>query len=193
MPAEMDRGWMYRIGAPLPESAVTTDEHGQKVRHIRMGRGVRFDQVAHVWEPNRRILWAYRFQEDSFPPGALDDHVRIGGQYFDIVDTQYDLTPTNQGTELRVRMHYRVDTDFNWYARPIAWFLVKDFEETALAFYARRASHRSSLYAPGEIVLRAHRDSAGRAVALRNSRADPSCHLKPLWPQTHVLQAYSNS
>ena len=40
---------------------------------------------------------------------------------------------------LRVVMHYRVSTNFNWYVRPIAAFLVTNFERTALAFFACRA------------------------------------------------------
>jgi hypothetical protein len=42
-------------------------------------------------------------------------------------------------------MHYRVSTNFNWYVRPIAHFLVVNFEKTALALYAHRAgSNRAS-------------------------------------------------
>jgi hypothetical protein len=45
----------------------------------------------------------------------------------------------------RVRKHktfnfLRVSTNFNWYVRPIAAFLVGNFEQTALNFYARRAA-----------------------------------------------------
>lgn len=138
-PEEMGSAWMYRIGAPLPLSAVTEMRDGEWVRHIAMGRNVRFDQVAAEWEPGRRVRWTYRFDENSFPAGALDDHVRIGGDYFDVVDTEYALDPVAGGTRLSVRMRYRVSTHFNWYARPIAQFLVRNFEETALAFYARRA------------------------------------------------------
>jgi hypothetical protein len=36
-------------------------------------------------------------------------------------------------------MRYRVSTNFNWYVRPIAYFLVVNFEKTALGFYAHRA------------------------------------------------------
>jgi hypothetical protein len=65
---------------------------------------------------------------------------RIGGAYFDVLDTEYTLRPVNGGTEFRARMSYRVSTSFNWYARPIAEFLIGNFEEKALRFYARRAT-----------------------------------------------------
>jgi hypothetical protein len=140
-PYEIDTAWMYRIGVPLPSSAVTELADGTQVRHITMGKGIRFDQIAADWQPNRRVRWIYRFTNDSFPPGALDDHVRIGGQYFDVIDTDYALHKVNAGTELRVTMHYRVSTAFNWYTQPIADFLVGNFEEAALRFYANRAEN----------------------------------------------------
>lgn len=138
-PSEIGSAWMYRIGVPLPQSAVTELIAGKEVRHIRMGKGIHFDQVAADWEPNRRIRWLYRFSKDSFPAGALDDHVRIGEAHFDILDTEYALRQLPGGTELRVRMNYRVSTPFNWYARPVAEILVTNFEEAALSFYAHRA------------------------------------------------------
>jgi hypothetical protein len=141
-PSEIGSAWMYRIGVPLPESAVTELIDGREVRHIRMGKGIHFDQVAADWEPNRRVRWLYHFSNNSFPAGALDDHVRIGGAYFDVLDTEYALRAVKVGTELRVRMSYRVSTPFNWYARPIAEILVGNFEEAALRFYARRAVAR---------------------------------------------------
>jgi len=138
-PDEIGSAWMYRIGVPLPLSAVTELVDGQEVRHIAMGKGIHFDQVAADWMPNERIRWLYRFSDDSFPPGALDDHVRIGGAHFDLLDTEYSLHEVEGGTELRVRMSYRVSTPFNWYAKPIADLLMGDFEQAALTFYSHRA------------------------------------------------------
>jgi hypothetical protein len=138
-PEEMNQAWMYRIGVPLPRSAVTETQSGTLIRHITMGKSIQFDQVSADWIANQRVLWTYRFTADSFPPHALDDHVRIGGTYFDVLDTEYRLREVPSGTELSVSMRYRVSTNFNWYVRPIAAFLVGDFETTALHFYARRA------------------------------------------------------
>ncbi len=138
-PEELDDAWMYRIGVPVPESAVSERADDRIVRRVRMGKGIRFEQVATDWETDRRVRWEYRFTPDSFPPRALDDHVRIGGDYFDLIDTEYTLEPAGGGTVLHVAMRYRVSTRFNWYARPVAAFIVGDFEEQALRFYARRA------------------------------------------------------
>lgn len=75
---EIGSAWMYRIGVPLPLSAVTELADNRHVRHIVMGKGIHFDQIAADW----RVLWLYRLSRDSFAAGALDDHVRIGGRLF---------------------------------------------------------------------------------------------------------------
>lgn len=138
-PSEIDSAWMYRIGVPPPLSATTETQGGELVRHITMGRNIHFDQVSADWEAGRRVRWTYRFEADSIPPHVLDDHVRIGGPYFDLIDTEYSLAEAPGGTQLHVRMRYRVSTHFNWYAAAVARFFVGNFEEAALAFYARRA------------------------------------------------------
>ena len=139
LPSEISHAWVYRIGVPLPLAAVTELAGGEQIRHITMGKGIHFDQVAADWQPNRGVRWLYRFSSDSFPPEAFDDHVKIGGGYFDVLDTEYALRKIKGGTELRVRMTYRVSTPFNWYAKPIAQFLIGNFEEAALRFCAHRS------------------------------------------------------
>jgi hypothetical protein len=138
-PEEIDSAWIYRIGVPPPVSAFTEERDGSLVRHISMGKGIHFDQVATELQPGKRVRWLNQFANDSFPPRALDDHVRIGGQYFDVIDAEYTLAEVGGSTRLSVRISYRVSTPFNWYARPLAEFLVGNFEATALKFYAHRA------------------------------------------------------
>ncbi|CAN5285446.1 hypothetical protein BH11PSE11_BH11PSE11_07850 [soil metagenome] len=138
---EVGQAWMYRIGVPLPLAGVTQLTPTGLVRKITMGKSIYFDQVSDDWEENRYGKWRYRFFEDSFPPKALDDHVMIGGHYFDLVETEYQLVPQDaHSTELKIRMHYRVSTEFNWYAKPVAKLLIGNFEDVILGFYDRRST-----------------------------------------------------
>ncbi len=138
-PAEVESAWMYRIGVPMPLAGVTTQTPEGLVRDVRMGKGIHFTQVASDWEPGRRVQWQYRFDRDSVPPGALDDHVQIGGHYFDLVGTTYTLSPRGQATLLEIDMQYRVSTSFDWYAQPLARWLIGDFSEVILGFYRVRS------------------------------------------------------
>ncbi len=139
-PDEVGHAWMYRIGVPLPIAGVTERTPAGFVRKVSMGKSIHFDQVATDWQEDRHVRWIYRFEKDSFPPRALDDHVMIGGHYFDLLDTSYTLTPVSaQMTELRIAMHYRVSTQFNWYAEGVARLLIGNFADVILQFYGRRA------------------------------------------------------
>jgi len=140
--SEVDRAWMYRIGVPTPLAGVTHRSDRGLVREVRMGKGIHFRQMSSDWQPHRYVRWQYLFEEDSVPAGALDDHVRIGGEYFDLRDTTYTLTPRGDATVLTIRMDYRVSTGFNWYAVPLADWLIGDFSEVILDFYRQRAQAR---------------------------------------------------
>jgi hypothetical protein len=145
---EVARGWAYRIGVPPPQSGVTgsdvagpgvAEAGGQRVQHFRMGKGIHFEGDITDWQPGRRIAWTYRFADDSVPAGALDDHVRIGGLYFDLLDTAFELQPENGGTRLAMRTRYRVSTQFNVYADGVARLLLGNVSEVLLALYERRS------------------------------------------------------
>ncbi|MFZ6657134.1 SRPBCC domain-containing protein [Undibacterium sp. TJN19] len=145
-PDEVGQAWMYRIGVPLPVAGITRASPAGLVRSIKMNKSIHFDQVSSDWAENQYVVWRYHFYADSFPPDALDDHVMIGGRYFDILDTTYSLKPQNaQITELKIQMRYRVSTEFNWYADMVASLLIHNFEEVILNFYQKRAMHDEHL------------------------------------------------
>jgi hypothetical protein len=139
-PDEVGDAWMYRIGVPMPIAGVTEQTSAGLVRHVTMGKSIHFDQFSTDWREDQFVRWQYRFSADSFPPNALDDHVRIGGKYFDLIDTEYSIAPINSNhSELQIRMHYRVSTQFNWYANGVAQLLMGNFEEVILKFYRERS------------------------------------------------------
>jgi len=138
-PNEMKHAWIFRIGVPLPLAGVVEQTPLGPVRKITMGKDVHFDQVFTDLQEYEFVRWTYRIYSDSFPPYALDDHVVVGGYYFDVIDTSYALRQTGDGTELRIKMGYRVTTQFNWYAEPWAQYLLGNFEDNVLDFYRRRS------------------------------------------------------
>jgi hypothetical protein len=131
----VEHAWIYQIGVPLPQSAITSQGAEKAIRTVRMHKNVYFEQHFFEWEAPRIARWKYRFAEDSFPAGALDEHVVIGGHYFDLEEGSFILTPRGQQTELSVSIRYRLSTQFNWYAAPIAQALMGNLEETLLGYY----------------------------------------------------------
>lgn len=138
-PEEIERAWMFRIGVPLTRSGTFHESSGERVRRVRMGKNIYFDEVVTEWEENRHLRWIYRYHDDSFPRYALDEHVVLGGHYFDIKDTSYTLIPDGSRTEVRLRMTYRVSTRFNWYADPVARLLLENLAGINLEYYRGRS------------------------------------------------------
>lgn len=136
---ELAGGIAYRIGVPYPIEARTLDERVGGKRELRWERGIAFEEIITEWEPERRIAWTYQFGPHSFPPGSLDDHIVVGGRYFDLVSTSYDLKPEPGGTRLQIKVQTRVTTHFNWYAGGWAKFLVEDTAEAILKLYKARS------------------------------------------------------
>ncbi len=137
-PEEMHDGLAWRIGVPYPLQGITAETAAGRVRKVAWQRGVHFDEPILDWDENRYIRWSYRFAPDSIPAGAMDEHVRPGGPYFDLLDTSYTLQPEGGGTRLAIRVGYRVRTNFNWYAGPLARLFVGDAAESLLHFYKVR-------------------------------------------------------
>lgn len=143
-PTEMRDGLAYRIGVPYPQSAHTVETPQGRVRKLRWDKDVHFDEPINAWEENRYIRWTYAFLPGTIPAEALDEHVVIGGKYFDLIDTSYRLTPAEQGTRLDIHVTYRVSTNFNWYANAWGRLLVDDAARTILQFYKHRAEATAS-------------------------------------------------
>lgn len=123
-----------RIGMPAPHSGqIHKRADGQLIRRSFWGSKVYFDEPITALEPQRYLAWRYQFYPDSFPPAAMDEHVVIGGKYFNLTDTDFRLTPLPNGqTRVQMRIGYSVDTAFNWYSRPLAHWVLGDYAETAL-------------------------------------------------------------
>lgn len=143
-PDEMKGGLAYMIGVPYPIEAITQNGVDSKVRKLRWAKNVSFDEPITQWDENRFIQWTYAFTPASFPAGSVDEHVLIGGKYFDLVDTSYQLTPEANGTRLDIVIDYRVSTNFNWYSALWGGFLVEDSANAILNFYKNRSELNGS-------------------------------------------------
>ncbi len=138
---ELPLSLTHLIGVPRPTEGVNVPApDGSEVRYSKWERGVNFRaRVTHKVE-HQSISWNYVFDSDSFPPGSMDDHVTIGGKYFNLHDTTFNLQPMpGNRTRLDILTHYRVSTSVNFYAVPVATLLGNDFIATLLTFYKHRS------------------------------------------------------
>jgi hypothetical protein len=99
------------------------------------------------------ITWHYRFNAHSFPQGSMDEHVAIGGRYFDLDDTTFNLEPMPGGaTRLEIVAHYRVSSAINFYAVPAAELLGRDFVSTILGFCKGRSERAEQAMGRGKLA-----------------------------------------
>jgi len=116
-PAELRPTWAHRIGFPRPVEATLSYEGVGGIRHASFEHGLLFIETVTAWQPEHRLAFSIRADTAHIPSTTLDEHVTIGGRYFDVLDGEYSLEPLPNGdTLLHLTSHQRLSTDLNGYA-----------------------------------------------------------------------------
>lgn len=130
----------HLIGVPRPLEGYNIATTLGEVRFSKWERGVNFSAEIVEQVEHRSITWRYRFTPNSFPSGSLDDHVTVGGKYFNLYDTTFNLVPLSPTeTRLEIISHYSVTTGVNFYGIPVARFIAQDFMNTIVKLYKTRS------------------------------------------------------
>jgi hypothetical protein len=139
-PEEQKPALFTRLGFPRPVSATLNRPGVGAVRHARFERGVLFLETVTDWIPERRLRFTIAAQTDSIPASTLDQHVTIGGPYFDVLSGRYDIRATpDGGVVLDLTSELRVSTHFNLYAAPWADAIMRSIQENILEVICTRA------------------------------------------------------
>lgn len=142
-PGELAPSWTRRIGFPAPLEATLSAEGVGGVRHATFTGGVLFIEDVDVWAPNERLAFSIHAQSEQIPKWTLDDHVRVGGQFFDVLRGEYRIEPVSPGVvRLRLSSEHRLTTDFNWYARLWTDAIMRDIQTTILEVIRNRCGSR---------------------------------------------------
>lgn len=131
-PGELPRSWNRIIGFPRPIEATLSSESVGGVRHATFAGNVLFIETIDEWEPDRRLGFSIQANTKDIPPGTLDDHVTVGGPYFDVLHGEYVLEPVDGAVRLRLISRHRVSTHFNWYAHLWTDAVMRDVQRSIL-------------------------------------------------------------
>lgn len=138
-PAEHRFAWVHAIGFPRPVEATLSREGVGGVRHASFERGVVFIETVTAWEPGRLLKFTIAADPDTIPAAALDRHVTVGGEFFDVLDGSYRIEPLGDGRlRLHLASHHRLSTRFNPYARLWTDFVMADTQRYILALIRDR-------------------------------------------------------
>lgn len=143
--SELQPSWSHSIGFPDPVEATLSAEGVGGVRHATFQGGVLFIETIDVWDPERRLGFSIRAQSDQIPATTFDEHVTVGGKYFDVLYGEYRLEPLANGTtRLHLTSRSRVSTDFNWYAHLWTDAVMSDLQRRILFVVKNRSENPRS-------------------------------------------------
>ena len=138
-PEELDFTWTHLIGFPRPIAATLSHEGVGGVRHATFEKGVLFVETVTVWEPERRLAFSIAADPSSIPAAALDEHVTVGGPFFDVLDGEYRIEEVAPGRIfLHLRSTHRLSTTFNAYSGLWTDFILRDVQTAILEVLKRR-------------------------------------------------------
>ena len=116
-PHELHYSLSRFMGFPDPIEAKLIGEGVGAIREATFAGGVTFTETVTEWVPNRALAFGIRANTERIPRTTLDEHVTIGGEYFDMLNGRYDIAPTGKDSVLvTLSSEHRLSTKFNFYA-----------------------------------------------------------------------------
>ena len=140
------------IGFPRPVEATLTHEGVGGVRHATFERGVEFIETVDEWVPLKRLSFSIIPNTATIPATTFDEHVIVGGRFFDVLRGTYELRPAGPGrTLLLLHSRQRLSTHLNWYAGLWTGYVMSEIQGRILTVLKRRCetapptTHRMAL------------------------------------------------
>lgn len=119
--------WIYDIGFPKPIAATLDREGVGGIRTATFERGVSFFEVVTGWDKPRKLAFTIHADPDFIPHTAFDQHIIVGGRFYDVLDGIYEIEPISENEcRLHLTSHHRLSTRFNAYA---GWWSVKIMDQ----------------------------------------------------------------
>lgn len=114
--AELPHSWVGRLGFPRPVAATLSRDGVGGVRQAGFTGGLLFTETVNQWYPEHDLRFSIHANTQSIPKSTLDEHVTIGGAFFDVLDGEYQLEQQPEGILLHLSSAERLSTHFNPYA-----------------------------------------------------------------------------
>jgi uncharacterized protein YndB with AHSA1/START domain len=138
--AEHGPSWSHRLGFPRPTEAMLEGTGVGSIRNARFEGDVLFVEKVTEWEENKRLSFSIAADTKNIPPTTFDEHVTIGGPYFDVLHGTYWIEALGPD---RVRLHLssdqRLSTGFNFYSQWWTVWLMNDLQSYILRIIKARA------------------------------------------------------
>lgn len=138
--SEIPRHFIHFIGIPKPLNGEINKEGIDGIRKITWEKGIKFEEKITSWEEGFGFEYDINVDPESIPPHTLDEHVMIGGKYFDVVRGGYKIKTLDTTTQqLTLSCTYRISTTFNAYSKLCANLVLDDFHNMILSVIKNRS------------------------------------------------------
>lgn len=136
-----DKGKLNNLlGMPRPIKAELDFEGVGAKREAIFERGLVFDEKVLEYQHEKRMLFSITANPFEIPSTTMDEHILIGGEYFDVIDGAYELEYlTDKTYRLHLHSHFSMNTTFNFYASWWGKLIMQDIQDNILLVIKKRA------------------------------------------------------
>jgi len=136
-----DKGYLTRfLGFPRPVEAVLNYEGVGAYREAKFTGGLTFHEEVKEYVDNEKMVFSISADPYNIPAATMDEHVLIGGKYFDVLNGTYELERLNDKVcRLHLYSHFELNTSFNFYASWWARWIMEDIQNNILQVEKKRA------------------------------------------------------
>ncbi|KAA3439240.1 hypothetical protein [Rufibacter hautae] len=128
------------MGFPRPIEAELDTVAVGGIRKAIFARGLFFTERVTQMEPQRILAFSIEADPNSIPPKALDEHVLVGGKYFDVLEGRYEIEKINPNQiVLHLSSQFRLSTRFNFYSGLWSKLIMRDIQENILKIIKQRS------------------------------------------------------
>jgi hypothetical protein len=141
--AEQDKGWLTNLlNFPRPVKAELNYEGVGAYREAIFTNGLVFHETVTEYKDKEKMSFTIKALPHEIPLTTMDEHLVVGGKYFDVLTGTYELEKLNDKTyRLHLYSYFKLTTSFNFYASWWAKALMKDIQNNILQIEKHRAEN----------------------------------------------------
>lgn len=136
-----DTGYLTEfLGFPRPLKAELNFKGVGAYREAIFTNGLIFRETVKEYEENKKMVFSIRANTYEIPSTTLDEHILIGGKYFDVLDGTYELEKLEKNKyRLHLYSKFKMNTTFNFYAGWWGKIIMEDIQNNILRIEKKRA------------------------------------------------------
>lgn len=139
-----DKGFLSNfLGFPRPVKAELDFEGVGAFREAKFTNGLIFNETVTEYKDNEKMVFTIKANTYDIPSTTLDEHILIGGDYFDVLNGTYKLEKLENGKHrLHLYSHFKMNTTFNFYAGWWGKWIMKDIQNNILRIEKERVENK---------------------------------------------------